>query len=83
MMNGLEMRRKWLSRSSDSPLTELVGPFSPSRREAELREVTMAAPATPWLETGPRRLYEGAIALLADACLTSAVHTTGAGGHRP
>ena len=73
-MDGLEMQRKWLSGElPDSPLTELVG----LRRTAvEEGSVTMAAPATPWLESPARRLYGGAIALLADACLTSAVHTT-------
>jgi uncharacterized protein (TIGR00369 family) len=72
--SGLEMQRMWLTGElPNSPLAELVG----MRRTAVSEgSVTMAAPATPWLESPARRLYGGALALLADACLTSAVQTT-------
>ncbi|MFY9614114.1 MAG: hotdog fold thioesterase [Candidatus Dormiibacterota bacterium] len=72
--SGLEMQRMWLAGElPNSPLAELVG----LRRNAVSEgSVTMTAPASHWLESPARRLYGGALALLADAGLTSAVQTT-------
>jgi uncharacterized protein (TIGR00369 family) len=73
-VGGLEMQRMWLSGElPPSPLSQLIG----FRRTAvEPGSVTMSAPASHWLESPARRLYGGALALLADAGLTSAVQTT-------
>lgn len=77
-MSGLEIQRRQVSGElPTSPLHEL---FGIRRLAAEQGQVTIACTATGWLSSPVRRLYGGAIALLADTALTSAAQTTVAAG---
>jgi uncharacterized protein (TIGR00369 family) len=73
-MSGLEMVQKSMSGElPNSPLMEL---FGVRRTQVAEGRVSIVAPCSRWIESPARRLYGGAIALLADAGLTLAVQTT-------
>jgi uncharacterized protein (TIGR00369 family) len=73
-MSGLEIQRRQISgRLPPSPLQEL---FGIRRLAADEGKVTIACTSTGWLSSPVKRIYGGAIALLADTALTSAAQTT-------
>jgi uncharacterized protein (TIGR00369 family) len=77
-LSGLEMQQRFQSGElPNSPLNEL---FAMRRTEVSEGSVTIEAPASHWLESPARRLYGGAIALLADSGMTNAVQTTAPAG---
>ena len=73
-LEGIDIQRRLLhGELPPSPLAELFG-----IRRADIGEgrATVVAPATEWLASPARRLYGGALALLADTALSAAVQTT-------
>ncbi|MEA2646929.1 MAG: hypothetical protein QOE92_2012 [Chloroflexota bacterium] len=73
-LSGIEIQRRLLhGELPPSPLSELFG-----IRRVDIGDgrATTVAPATEWLASPARRLYGGALALLADNALGAAVQTT-------
>jgi uncharacterized protein (TIGR00369 family) len=77
-ISGLDIQRKQVTGElPPSPMQEL---FGIRRVAAEAGKVTIACTLTGWLSSPVRRIYGGAIAMLADTALTSAAQTTVAAG---
>ena len=76
-LSGLEALRGCISREFAPPIFHLTG-LRPI--EASEGECTFVLPASQWLASPAPVLYGGAIAMLADAALSSAVLTTVAAG---
>jgi uncharacterized protein (TIGR00369 family) len=77
-LSGLEILRRQVSGElPPSPVNELFGIRLLSADEGR---ATIAVTATGWLSSPVRRLYGGAIALLADTAITGAAETTVAAG---
>jgi uncharacterized protein (TIGR00369 family) len=76
-LSGLEALQGCIQREFIPPIYHLTG-LHPT--DARAGEATFVLPATPWLCSPSPVLYGGAIALLADAALSSAVLTTVAAG---
>jgi uncharacterized protein (TIGR00369 family) len=73
-LSGLEIQRRQISGELPaSPFMELFGIRRVASHEGE---ATIACTASGWLSSPVRRLYGGALALLADTALTSAAQTT-------
>jgi uncharacterized protein (TIGR00369 family) len=77
-LSGLEIQRRQVNGElPPSPMQEL---FGIRRLAAEEGRVTIACTSTGWLSSPVRRIYGGAIAMLADTALASAAQTTVAAG---
>lgn len=76
-MTGLDALRACIEGRQAPPIYHLMG-LRPT--EAEEGSCTFVLPASPWLASPSPVLYGGAIALLADAALSSAVMTVNPAG---
>jgi len=73
-LSGLEIQRRQIA--GDLPPSPFMELFGIRRVAADEGEATIACIASGWLSSPVRRLYGGALALLADTALTSAAQTT-------
>lgn len=70
---GIEVLRRYVSRAFVPPVFRFFGLRGVAVSDGEM---TIAMPASPWLSTALGVIYGGALALLADATITTATATT-------